>query len=51
AKKSLIQWHRENIFKEIQIDTSRGFLIPIQQARKKFAIKIIKPNNPQFELF
>jgi len=51
AKIFLVLWHRKKIFKEVQIDTSKGFLIPVKQAREKFAIKIIKLNDPQSKLF
>lgn len=51
AKKFLIVWHRKELFKEVKISTSKGFLIPAQQARKRFAIRVIEVNNSQHSLF
>jgi len=61
AKNFLIQWHKEDKFRTVfgypagdylKIKpTSKGYLIPVNQARKKYAILTIKLNNPQGGLF
>lgn len=61
AKNFLIQWHEENKFRIVygypednhkkERPTSKGFLIPVIQAREKYAILTIKPNDPQGKIF
>jgi len=61
AKNFLIQWHKEDKFKIVfgypkddylKIKpTSIGYLIPVKQAKEKYAILTIKPNVPHSDLF
>lgn len=42
AKNQLVAIHKNNIYREVEIPTSRGFLFPVNDViRKNYAIKVI----------
>ena len=46
SKKQLILLSKTNKYKTVEIATSRGFLLPVQDAEKHYAIKIIECKLP-----
>ena len=50
SKKQLVFLDQKKKFKEVEIDTSRGYLFPIEKAEEFYALKIIYPKQLELKM-